>query len=47
MAGIASSGPTQTASAISFSSSRISPPAYSAVNATMSECGNGQDWLAK
>jgi hypothetical protein len=29
------------------SSMRISPPAYSAVYAIMSECGNAQDWLAK
>ena len=35
------------ASAISASHGRMSPPAYSAVKAIISECGNGQDWLAK
>ena len=45
--GSRSPGPNQAASAISAGSQRISPPAYSAVNATMSECGNGHDWLPK
>src|SRR5215469_819 len=35
------------ASAISSSQGLISPPAYSALYAIISECGNAHDWLAK
>src|SRR5262249_54442572 len=42
--GNVSPGPNQRASTISWSTSVISPPAYSAVKAIMSECGNGHDW---
>jgi hypothetical protein len=35
------------ASAISVSSGLSSPPAYSAVYAIISECGNAHDWLEK
>src|SRR5690606_28252098 len=35
----------QSASTISSSSRRISPSRYSAVKASISECGNGHDWL--
>ena len=45
--GSGSPGPYQRASAISEGSQRMSPPAYSAVKAILSECGNGQDWLPK
>ena len=45
-AGTASQG-NQRASAISVASGCKSPPAYSAVNAIISECGNAHDWLAK
>ena len=41
------SNANQRASAISLSSGRSSPPAYSAVNAIISECGKAHDWLAK
>src|SRR5215210_798420 len=37
----------QPASSISSGSVWISPPAHSAVKATMSELGNGQGWLPK
>ena len=41
------STPNQPASAISWPSTRISPPAYSAVKPTMSERPKGQGWLPK
>ena len=42
-----SSKSNQRASSISTPSGVISPPAYSAVKATISECGNGHGWLPK
>ena len=45
--GRGSPGPNQRASTISVPSGASSPPAYSAVNASMSEPGKGHDWLAK
>ena len=41
------SGANHCASAISMPSGLRSPPAYSAVNAIISECGNDHDWLPK
>ena len=42
-----SAASNQRASSISTPSGTMSPPAYSAVKAIISECGNGHGWLPK
>src|SRR5262245_49375850 len=41
------SRPNQPAASISFGSGAISPATQSQLNAIMSECGKGHDWLEK